>query len=72
MKREIFKVQLSLMTGAPERQCLIYNKDRSVMVQGPADVEIELAMQGCWKLYFYGHVENEDVILEAIAPEQEW
>ena len=48
----IVKVQLSLLSSAGKEQMLIYNEDRSVRYEAPADPKIKDLMGGRLKAYF--------------------
>lgn len=71
-KRQIFKVQLPLVTNEPEPMALVYNRNKSFYTNVPITDDLLLQMQGQFKLFFYGTHDDTDVNLDAIAPWQEW
>ena len=58
------KVQLSRTTNLPDRQMLIYDKDRSMQWQGAITKEVSELMGGSCKEFFYARVEGTEIILE--------
>lgn len=50
---EIFKVQVPLMTNAPEPLALLYNKNRDVEFHLPVDENIQEMMAGSFKKFFH-------------------
>jgi hypothetical protein len=68
----IVKVQVSLDTNLPVQQVLVYNEDRSVLYQGDITPEIVQHMDGCFKAYFYAHIDGKLIVLDRLAPVQEW
>ena len=75
-KQQIVKVQVSLFTSEEKPQVLIYNKDRSVMGEFPLTPDIEEAMGGDHKKFFYALVPlgKKEVQIELLeeAPWQVW
>lgn len=65
--REIVKIQVSL---TEPRIILVYNEDRSYVHQTEAIPE--LAQLPGFKGYFYVYRNDEELILDDVAPEQEW
>lgn len=55
-KRFIVKVQLSLNTTADEQQCLIYNQNKSVMIQRPVDADLLAMANGRPKFYCWAEL----------------
>jgi len=71
-KRFIVKVQRSLYASANAAQCLIYNEDRSLLVQFPLDPELRRAMGKEHKQFWYAYRRGTELHLDGLAPEQEW
>lgn len=73
MAREIVKVQIPLMTNGVEPTALIYNKDRSIIVQIPISDEILSMFQpGQYKIYVFAELKDTLLHLGDNAPEQNW
>ena len=72
MKREIFKVQLSLATNFEERMALVYNKSRSIEGQFPAPEDLIQKMNGQPKKFFYCRVKQDKLEIDNEAPWQGW
>lgn len=72
MQTFVVKVQLSTATGN-EKQILAYNRDKSIMWQGPAPKPIEDLMGGRDR-GFYTAVLSQDgkILLDKSAPWQSW
>lgn len=69
----IVKVQVSLMTTAAERQCLIYNRSRSVIGELPLTEEIATVMADRPKAYFEAKLDDDGVVqLGREVPAQRW
>lgn len=68
----IIKVQLSLSTSHKQRQCLIYNKDRSLLQELPATDEVVAAMEGHDKRYFEASFNQGVVELNKPTNNQDW
>lgn len=71
----IVKVQLPLFSsaGAP---VMVYNEDRTKTGMFDLTVkqyrELEQAMDGEPKAFFYAHLEGKGIVLDSIAPWQGW
>ena len=72
MTKTIFKVQVPLVTNDPNPQALIYDKKREEDHFVPVTEWLLAQMQGQPKLYFYGYIDGETVVLTEIAPWQDW
>ena len=75
MEKQIFKVQISLNTHDKEQTALIYNKDKSIMLELPLDEPIKKLMEGSYKEFVYGNFsksskKKRSVTLLNIAPWQ--
>lgn len=68
----IVKVQRSLATSEDVPQVLIYDRDRSVRLEGPLSDELARAMGADVKLYFEAEVVGDQLVLQGPAPEQVW
>lgn len=61
MATEIFKLQRSIATNDPRGQlCLIYNKDRSILKEGPYNTEMDVMFGTANKVYVEGEFVNID------------
>ena len=69
---EVFKVQVSLTTSHAERQVLIYNKSKEIMIQLPATKAVLKVMGGRPKVYFHGYIENKNFHFNGEAKQQDW
>ena len=72
--RFIVKVQVPITTNLPpgEEQCLVYNRDRTVECMFPVTKEINDAMAGDLKQFFYAYMKGTVLHLDGIAPWQGW
>lgn len=68
----IVKVQLSLATSARVRQALIYNRDRSVLVECAATAAISDRMGEDVRAFFDATVSGQTVVLGNKLTEQGW
>jgi len=66
----IVKAQVSLNDGG--ETVLIYNHDRSIMQQFPAEPGVLLAIGPKKRAFFHAKIEAGIVVLERDAPEQGW
>jgi len=65
MKREIYKVQLSVERVPPgPRMVLIYNRDRSQQWEETASEDIVRATKGQPKSFWYGHLADTKIHLD--------
>lgn len=67
----IFKVQQSLVTSEGQPQMLIYNEDRSVIIQEPISDEVAKFMGDKLKVYVEGRVWEDNIILDRVVPDTE-
>ena len=70
--RIIVKVQLPLSSNAAAAPALVYNADKTVLLQPPVDVQLLKKMNGANKQFFFATVSNGDLVLDRRAPWQEW
>jgi hypothetical protein len=68
----IVKVQLSITTTEKLPQVLVYNEGKHLHYQGPATKEIERALGGKLKKYFYATLLEGQFVIGKPAPEQDW
>lgn len=68
--REIVKVQISQNDGGAS--ILVYNEDRSIFQQMPSTPAMKRAVGPSGKRYFSISRIQDEIILEDIAPEQDW
>lgn len=69
----IVKVQLSLATTASGPQVLIYDKDRKIQREGPADTETLRKMRGRPKAFFLAAMEPDGSLELGIeVPDPGW
>lgn len=68
----IFKVQVSLFTDHDMQQVLIYNEDNTIMTEFPITKELKKEFKGEPKLFYYGHIEGNKIVLDGPAPWQKW
>jgi hypothetical protein len=72
-KRQIFKVQMPLVTSEPTPTCLIYNRQRTIYETFPVDDRIRNLMRGEFKRFFWGHYRRGTLdIGPDEAPWQDW
>lgn len=68
--RQMFKVQVSITSSEPVQQCLIYNRDKSIMGQFDVTPEIRDLMAGRLKIYVMGHIDEKgQVVMSSEVPE---
>lgn len=68
--REIFKLQKEVLGG---KSVLIYNRDNSVMQQVPMTKALNgLFRDTVGKAFHYCHFENDKLVIDEVAPWQEW
>ncbi len=80
MERVIVKVQLPLVgTPGAYGYCMIYDKERGIMEELPIPKGLYRQMwlgQGKFhmgkKQFFYARIEGHQVVLEEVAPWQDW
>jgi hypothetical protein len=84
LKKEVFKVQLSLRPNKGHRDLLVYNKKLSAVWQGPADKDVVAMvkrypynpddMTKGLKAYFWAYIDKDTgkVVLSRYAEWQEW
>jgi hypothetical protein len=66
MKRELYKVQKSVVTSDSKRdtpRILVYNKDKSSLFEGDATEDLLMLMSGIWKAFVWGHMNKKKVIV---------
>ena len=71
MDRMIVKVQVPI-SGNMEPKALIYNRDRTLELLHPITPELQRAMAGWLKRFFYVRIVNEQLTLDGEAPWQNW
>ena len=67
----IVKVQVPMDTNM-EPLALVYNKDRSLEWMLPIEDDLRKAMDGGYKQYWFAHLEDKVIILDRVAPWQDW
>jgi len=72
MTNFVVKVQLSLATSLNTRQCLIYNRDKSLAQEFPASKEILRAMGNHDKRYFNASFDNGKLTINKPVKDQPW
>lgn len=68
----IIKVQMSLMTSESNQQLLVYNKDRSIYMQGDAGKDIAEVMAGRPKVFFEATLTNGLIEVGKEVPDPGW
>lgn len=68
----IVKVQVALESSMKNPPALVYNKDRSVVMELPVNDEIRLMMEGQPKRYFEAEVEGDSLLIIGDADPQPW
>ncbi len=71
-EREIFKVQVPVVTTEPVPLALIYNQARTVEFLTPVTPDLETRMQGRLKAFFYGAEVAGIFAWGDEAPWQDW
>lgn len=51
---------------------LVYNKDRSIEVHLPVTQDLKDLMRPLFKRYVYAHIENDNLMIDELAPWQRW
>lgn len=72
MPEEVFKIQLSITTTAATRQALVYNRDRSVMGEYPADAALLELMGDRLKAFFLCTLEGSTLRIGEEAEDPGW
>lgn len=74
MKKEpiIVKVQTSLFTNNSKPMVLVYDEKQEIFYQGILPRDIKKKMNGEPKMFFYAHIKNKRIILDDVAPWQDW
>jgi len=74
MKSLIVKVQVSLYSSDCESMALIYNEDKSMLLEIPVDDDLVKLMDGEMKAFFYGKLDNNNgfTLTDKSAPWQDW
>jgi hypothetical protein len=71
--RQIFKVQRSIHTTMAQRQILAYNRDHTIEVQIPVTKQLDVMFsQGQEKVFRFGHIEEAELVIDEVAPWQNW
>ena len=71
-KRMVVKMQTSLAGTRPEGMVLVYNRDKSLIYEGPITVEVSTLMRGRLKAYFFAECKDGVFEIGAEAPWQNW
>ena len=75
MTRQIFKIQVPVRTNANPPLALIYNFNRTKMIQIPVTDELMKFMKDDYKKFVFGTSNNKgeiDLDLSTTAPWQNW
>jgi len=72
----IVKVQLSIESNVKGHtigaRMLVYNKDKSVVLQSETPKDIANLMDGRLKAFFHAEIVGKEVIVQGEAPRQNW
>lgn len=68
----IVKIQRSLFSSAGDGTMLIYNQDRSVMMQRPLTAQVSALLGNAPKGYFQVKVKGGSLKILGRAPDQNW
>lgn len=68
----IVKIQRSLFSSAGGGAMLIYNQDRSVMMQRPLTAQVSALLGGAPKGYFHVKIKGGSLKILSRAPDQSW
>lgn len=68
----IIKIQMSLMTNAGRPQALMYNKDRSALLEIEATKDIQHLMHGRPKAFFHAEIVDTKFVISHEAKWQNW
>lgn len=68
----IVKIQRSLFSSAGGGAMLIYNQDRSVMLQRPLTAQVSALLGDAPKGYFHVKVKGGSLKILGRAPDQSW
>lgn len=66
------KIQISLATGHPVQQCLIYNQDCSVMMEGNLPEDIKKLMGDRVKAFARASIKGHRLIVKSLIKDQGW
>lgn len=68
----IVKVQLPLYSNRPNPKALVYNEDRSVMLEVVITHQVGLVMGSLYKRFMWAHMDGSNLWIGDEAPWQEW
>ena len=71
-KKQIFKIQVSLMTNHDTPRALVYNKKRDIMGEFQADKDLVKFMNGEPKKFAFAKVANKKLQIDSEADWQDW
>lgn len=68
----IVKVQTSLWSTEPVQRFLLYNKERSLVLEGDVGDVVKLKLYGRYKAYFEARVTDDGLELGEEVAAQDW
>lgn len=72
-KQFIVKCQLSLMTSESTQQVMVYNEDRTVLLQVDCTPDLKAMFGDSVKIFRYAHIRKDKMLsIDDPAPWQEW
>lgn len=72
-KKEIFKLQRSIITSAPHPQMLAYNESRDILGEFPLSKELKKMFGGKLKIYVEAFVDKADnLVIVRKVKNQDW
>lgn len=68
----IVKVQTPLASTSKEPKALVYNEDRSLIMELDITKRLTTQMEGTAKKFFHAEVTDDAIVIGLPAPYQEW
>lgn len=65
----IIKIQKSIY---PPGRVLVYSKNKRICYLGKMPKAVKNFMNKKLKIYAYAHLENTQIVIDKIAPDQDW